>query len=133
MGPAVEDPKIQDQHRQHEQVEQEPEKYQSEPRSRITIDDLQRTIAFVKYRLGCVRQSTILNRQSSLLVRSSPLAAFPLLPDTECLQLLIEVSLTHGLFDLRAVQARAQPVRGIGDGKCNCGGFGHMFLQLRQV
>src|SRR3989442_13264134 len=78
-------------------------------------------------------RSSIDNPKSSMLVRSSPLAAFPLLPDTECLQLLIEVSLTHGLFDLRAVQARAQPVRGVGDGKCNCGGFGHMFLQLRQV
>src|SRR3989442_15681840 len=73
------------------------------------------------------------NPKSSMLVRSSPLAAFPLLPDTECLQLLIEVSLTHGLFDLRALQARAQPVWGVGDGKCNCRGFGHMLLQLRQV
>src|SRR5437899_3038625 len=85
VGPPMEEPQVEDEHRQHEQVEQDPEDYQSEP---------QRTIFNCRFPIanllrGDYLKSAIGNRQFENLRRSSPLAALPLFPNTECLQLLV--------------------------------------------
>src|SRR5438552_5544908 len=41
--------------------------------------------------------------------------------------------LTQGLFNLRAIEPRTEPLRCISNGECDCGRFRHMLLKLRQV
>src|SRR2546428_13869587 len=41
--------------------------------------------------------------------------------------------LTQGLFNLRAIEPRTEPLRSISNGEYHCGSFRHMLLELRQV
>src|SRR6266852_5935177 len=40
---------------------------------------------------------------------------------------------TQGLFNLRAIEPRTEPLRSISNGEYHCGRFRHMLLELRQV
>src|SRR4029078_5047947 len=67
------------------------------------------------------------------LVLSPAGSLLPVLPHTERLQLLIEMSLAHGLLDFCSMQALRDRFSSIGQCQGQLGCFCHMFLQLGYI